>query len=186
GESAQGGLGIEGQRLQRGVEPELVGGGKGPGRGVRVAAEDDAGEVVAMDGGADGVAEDGGSDPLFAEVRDGGGGHLVEPEEFGIEGGTKVAGGGGHFFGDAVETFWLHFADELRFAAQKAGDFDFAVGLDVDADGTEVRLAAFPKIRIASEADEFARFVFGDEEGSGGGGKFGGAGRNDGESVEEA
>ena len=104
-----------------------------------VAAENDARDIVAVDRGADRVPEDGGREPLTLPVRHGGRGRLIEPHEFGIERSAQIAGGRGHLFGDAIEVFRVNLVDEMNFSAQKAGEFDLAIGLNVDPDRIEVR-----------------------------------------------
>src|SRR5260370_29190737 len=131
-----------------------------------MAGVDDADEVGAIDGQGNCFAKFGGAEPNLLVLRESGSGNLVEPQEFGVEGGAGVMGGSGRFFLKAVEEIGVERIDEMDFAGTEAKNFDVVIALNVEANGIEVRqrlafLIFLPVIRIAPEKDVGAGAVVG-------------------------
>ena len=139
---------IERMRLQRGVEPELVGGRYGPLGRPGVAAVDYAAQVRAVDGLGHGAPEGGGSKPGLLVGRERRGGGLVEPHHLRFQRGPGIQHRTGRQFRQIVECVGVHRIDQIDLSAAKLDQLDVPVLLNLQADPVDVGQADAVRVHL--------------------------------------
>ena len=107
------------------------------------------------------MAEYGGGEPLFAVVGNGSGGHLVEPEELGIERGAGIMRKQWRSGGQSVKEIAVDDVNQVEFAASEAQHLNIAIGL------RPAREISGDVYGFFEQAEDSAVIAFGDVSGKG-------------------
>ncbi len=116
----------------------------------------DAHDVVAIDGVGNGPAEFVGAEPATLVIGQRGGGHLIEEDHFPIERRAGIHHRARRFRRQPVVHLRIQLVHDIELAAAETKQLQFAILLDVEADGIEIGQPAavgvvLPVVRIAAE-----------------------------------